>query len=146
MALGDYAELKALSIEVGSVFKMTLYPSDKVRPKHQGDVSRDKYFVIIGKTSDSLLVASLLINTDINGRLFNIIGPYQHCIYPSDYEFLEDKCRYVDAYAIKELSVERILQKAEYIGKLSPDDVDACVELVKASPVNSSSVLNKFNI
>lgn len=64
MALGDLSTLKALSIDVGSVFKMTLTPKDGIKPKNEGDSSRDKYFVIIGKTEDSVIIGSLLINSE----------------------------------------------------------------------------------
>ena len=63
MELKDCNALKHLAVHVGSVFKMTLYPEDKVTPKNPGDISRDKYFVVIGKTEDSLVVGSLLINS-----------------------------------------------------------------------------------
>ena len=33
MELGDFSELKTLAVEVGSVFRMTMYPEDKVTPK-----------------------------------------------------------------------------------------------------------------
>ncbi|MBQ8422429.1 MAG: hypothetical protein IJX11_09240 [Bacteroidales bacterium] len=95
MGLEEFSVLKSLAIEVGSVFKMTMYPEDKVIPKKEGDVSRDKYFVIIGKTVDSVVVGSLLINTNINSRLFNLISPYQHCISPESYDFLNGKERYI---------------------------------------------------
>ena len=82
MALGDLSTLKTLSVNIGSVFKMTLTPKDGIKPKNEGDVSRDKYFVIIGKTQDSVIIGSLLINSEINNKLFTLIGPYQHRIYP----------------------------------------------------------------
>lgn len=43
MNLGDLSsQLKGLSIQPGSVFKMTLFPKDGVTPKNEGDVSRTK--------------------------------------------------------------------------------------------------------
>lgn len=36
MELGDFSELKTLAVEVGSVFRMTMYPEDKVTPKKEG--------------------------------------------------------------------------------------------------------------
>ena len=146
MELGDFSELKTLAIEVGSVFKMTMYPGDKVTPKKDGDTSRDKYFVVIGKTEDSVVVGSLLINTNINNRMFNLIAPYQHCISPDSYNFLNGKERYISCYEIKKFPIERIIEKAEYIGILSPEDIDASIELAKKSPINDKHTLRMFRL
>ena len=53
MNLGDFSsQLKGLSITPGSVFRMILFPKDGVTPKNEGDKSRTKYFVVIGKDKD----------------------------------------------------------------------------------------------
>ena len=146
MELGDLSELKSLAIEVGSVFRMTMYPKDKVTPKNEGDVSRDKYFVVIGKTEDSVVIGSLLINTNINSRLFNVIGPYQHCISPASYSFLNGKERYISCYEIKKFPTARVIEKAEYVGLISQEDIEASIELAKKSPINDKRTLKMFNI
>ena len=146
MELGDLAGLKSLAIEVGSVFRMTMYPEDKVTPKNEGDMSRDKYFVVIGKTEESVVVGSLLINTNINSRMFNLIASYQHCISPASYSFLNGKERYISCYEIKMFPTERIIEKAEYIGILSQEDIDASIELAKTSPINDRRTLKMLNL
>ena len=81
MNLGDLSsQLKGIFIQPGSILKMTLFPKDGVTPKNAGDTSRTKYFVVIGKDENSILVGSLLINSDINTNMAKIIAPYQHCI------------------------------------------------------------------
>ena len=146
MALGDFSTLKALSIDIGSVFKMTLTPKDGIKPKNEGDSSRDKYFVIIGKTEDSVIIGSLLINSEINGNLFNKIGPFQHCIYPDQYEFLNGKERFIDCYKIKEFKSDRILSNAEYIGRIDSEDIYEAIKLSKTSPANNNQTLQKFDL
>lgn len=147
MKLGESSSVfKGLSINQGSVFKMTLYPKDGVTPQKEGDISRTKYFVVIGKDSDSILVGALLINTEVNVNLITVIAPYQYCIYPSDYDFLGSKCRYVDCYRIKELSYERIVSEGEYIGIISDADMAHVIDLVRRSPVNKPLILRKYGI
>lgn len=146
MELGEIAALKRHSIEVGSVFKMTLYPQDGVTPKNEGESSRDKYFVIIGKTTDGIVVGSLLINTNINDNLKDVIGPYQHCIHPDQYDFLNGKDRYIDCYRIKELTFERLLKDGIYIGQIETDDIAEATKLAKVSPVNNRHTLKKFSL
>lgn len=147
MNLGDFSsQLKGISIQPGSVFKMTLFPKDGVTPKKEGDVSRTKYFVVIGKDEDSILVGSLLINSDVNINMIHAIAPYQHCIYPKDYTFLGNKYRYIDCYRIKELQFDQIIESGEYIGTISKVDMDKAIDLANASPVNKPLTLKKFGV
>lgn len=147
MKLGDFSsKFKGMSIQPGSVFRMTLFPKDGVTPKNEGDKSRTKYFVVIGKNDESLLVGSLLINTDVNINLVRVIAPYQHCIYPKDYAFLGDKYRFIDCYCIKELSFGQIIEDGDYIGTISAVDLDKAIDLANASPVNKPLTLKKFGI
>lgn len=147
MNLGDFSsQLKGISIQPGSVFKMTLFPKDGVTPKNEGDVSRTKYFVVIGKDEDSILVGSLLINSDVNINMIHAIAPYQHCIYPKDYSFLGNKYRYIDCYRIKELQFDQIIESGQYIGTISQVDMEKAIDLANASPVNKPLTLKKFGV
>lgn len=147
MRLGDFsAQLKGMSIKPGSVFKMTLYPKDGVTPKNEGDKSRTKYFVVIGVDDNSILVGSLLINTDVNINLIHSIASFQLCIYPKDYSFLDGKYRYIDCYRIKELYFDQIIADGEYIGTISSNDLSKSIDLVNASPVNKPMTLKKFGV
>lgn len=147
MELGDISsKLKALSIETGSVFKATMLRSDGVVPKHSGETSRDKYFVVLGKDDDSYLVGVLLINSGINNNLAKIIAPYQHCIYPDEYDFLDGQYRYVNCYDIKRISFKKISEEAEYIGFINDADMQEIIRLVRESPGNRHDILEQFNI
>ena len=67
-------ELKRRALDVGQVLRMEMFPEDNVQPK-KGKPSKEKRFVIIGKDGDTV-VAALLINSNINEKLFMQIGPY----------------------------------------------------------------------
>lgn len=142
----DFPSLKDMAIRRGSVFRMELFPQDGVTPKNEGDVSRHKYFVVLGVDSDKLLVGSLLINTEINTSMIRIIAPYQHCVYPERYAFLQGKFRYVDCYLIKEFSYDRVLKEAIYVGLIEDEDLEKIVELAQSSPANRPYVLRKYGI
>lgn len=142
----DLEVLKRMSLVPGSVFRMELFPADGITPKNEGDVSRNKYFVILGIDNDSILVGSVLINSEINSSLIRVIAPYQHCIYPEDYDFLNDKFRYVDCYLIKELSFDRIVSSAEYIGIINETDLSRIKELAVSSPANRPNVLKRYGL
>lgn len=146
MRLGDIGELKSLAIDVGSIFKMTLRPADGVTPKNACDTDRTKYFAVIGVTENKAIVASLLINSHINGRLFNIIGPFQHRISSSDYAFMTKEESYFDCYKIKELPTDRIVKEGEYVGTVTKEDLGAIMKLAVESPANKQITLNKYSL
>ncbi len=147
MNLGDLSsQLKRVSIQPGSVFKMKLFPKDGIAPKNEGESYRTKYFVVIGKDADSILVGSLLINSEVNINMVHTIAPYQHCIYPEDYAFLGNKYRYIDCYRIKELQFELIISNGEYIGTINTTDMEKAIGLANSSPVNRPVILKKYGI
>lgn len=146
MRLSDSTMLKSLAVEVGSIFKMTLRPADGVTPKNACDTDRTKYFAVIGVTTDKITVASLLVNSRINGYLFNIIGQYQHRILSSDYAFMTKAESYFDCYHIKELTAERIINDGEYVGTVAEEDLKAIRELAVKSPANKQITLKKYNL
>lgn len=146
MELGEISALKSLSVEVGSIFRMTLRPEDGVTPKNTGDTSRTKYFAVIGIEANRVMVASLLVNSRINDRLFNIIAPYQHRILPEDYPFMTKDESFFDCYRIKEIPMERILSDGEYIGLVTAEDLEAITALTSKSPANARIILEKYNL
>lgn len=146
MELGEVQALRSLALKVGSIFRMALLPEDGVIPKNPGDVDRTKYFVVLGVDDDSILVGSVLINSRINDRLFNIIGPYQHRIIQEDYAFLTKAESYIDCYRIKEIGLDRILSDAEYVGVLEEADVADVMSLTVSSPANRKLVLKKYHL
>lgn len=146
MALGDIDVLKALSVEPGSVFRMELFPTDGVVPKDNNDDSRYKYFIIIGKNAAGNYIALTLINTDINPKLQNIIGPYQHMIFASEYPFLNGRDRYVDCYKIKEVTTERVINEAEYIANVSNSFLEEVRKLAISSPTISQATIDQYSL
>ena len=45
--------------------KMRLTPKEGIIPKNKGDNDRDKYFIIVGKTSNNALIGFVVINSNI---------------------------------------------------------------------------------
>jgi len=146
MELGELSEgLKLASIDVGSVFYMTFYTEDGIVPKESNETSRNKYFVVLGKSADGLLVASVLINSEINANKAKDIEDYQLKILATDYDFLVHDS-YVDGYQVKEISTERILKDANYIGRLKQDDIDLVIVRVNESPVIKPYILEMYHL
>lgn len=146
MELGDIPALKSLSVQIGSIFKLTLYPSDGVTPKNHGESSRDKYVVVLGIDDDRVMLASVLINSSINLNFVHSIAPFQREIHKADYPFMTKPVSYVDCYKLRELTVERLINDAVYIGHMVEEDLKSIVALSVKSPVNSVYILKKYHI
>lgn len=146
MALSDIATLKGLAIAPGSVFRMTLTPRHGIVPKNQGDASRDKYFVVLGLSDDSLLVGSVLINSEINDRLAPVISPFQLVLDSSKYNFLNGRNRFLDCFEIKQVSFREIIELGSYIGRIEENDLSAAILLCNDSEVNTDATLKYFGI
>ena len=136
-------ELRRRVLEVGQVLRMEMFPEDNVHPK-KGRPSKEKRFVIIGKDGDTI-VAALLINSKINENLFMRIGPYQHLISRKQYSFL-DHDSYVDGYLIREFNAERVMESAEYLGSLLPEDVHESILRAIDSPKIKPYLIKKYNL
>lgn len=136
-------ELRRQALEVGQVLRMDMDEKDGVVPK-PGKTSKLKRFVIIGRYGDAL-VAALLINSDINEKKYMQIGPYQHKIFQSDYDFL-DHDSYIDGFLLREFSRGRVLEKAEYLGRINERDLLEGIERVSQSPKTKPYLLKKYRL
>ena len=136
-------ELKRRALDVGQVLRMEMFPEDNVQPK-KGKSSKEKRFVIIGKDGDTV-VAALLINSNINEKLFMQIGPYQHLISCEQYGFL-DHDSYVDGYLIREFNATRVLESADYLGSLLPEDVLESIQRAVESPKIKPYLIKKYRL
>lgn len=136
-------KLRKQAVEIGHVLKMDMFPSDRVTPKNNAD-HKVKRFVIIGKQNDKL-IAALLINSQINPRLFIKIGPFQHSISKDKYDFLEHNS-YIDGYTVREFDVDRVLKSASYLGTIDADDLEEAVNHVRESPDVKPYILKKYGL
>ena len=136
-------KLRKQAVEIGQVLKMDMYPSDRVTPKKGAD-HKVKRFVIIGKHDDKL-VAALLINSQINPKLYFRIGPYQHIISNEKYSFL-DHVSYIDGFTIREFDLQRVLSSATYLGAIDVEDIKEVVQHVCESPDVKPYLLKKYGL
>lgn len=144
MELSSFPEvLKRGALKRGAVFRMNMSEEDGITPKHGDD--KQKRFVVIATDEGRLAAASLIINSEINRNLFNVIAPYQHEIYRSDYDFL-DHDSYIDGFTLHEFSASRILSEADFIGVIDETDiqesVNHLVDTGKVKPV----ILKRYNL
>lgn len=90
-------------------------------------------------------MASLIINSKINARLFSVIGPYQHLIYANNYDFLDHDC-YIDGYTIHEFNAARIIAEAVYIGNIGETDLRESIDHLIDSGNIKPAVLKRYRL
>ena len=115
--------------------------------KNEGDDSRNKYFIVLGKTSDGTLIGFVVINSQINN---NLSEPLQQLHYPlavSKYAFLL-KNRYADCGELKEITLENFTDRynCRSFGKIDEEDLRLITEAVKTSPKETKKHLRKFGL
>lgn len=137
-------DLKRLSLKRGSVFKMTMFREDGIVPKGESSISRDKYFVVIGVSDDSVWVGTVIINTEINTNFYKKIAPFQYQLKAEDYDYLGGKDRYVNCYELFEFSSNRIIEKADYIGLIEETDINGIIDKILLSPAIRRGILRKY--
>lgn len=135
------------TIERGDVIRLKLTPDEGITPKKEGDDSRNKYFIVLGKTSDGKLIGFVVINSQINK---NLSEPLQQLHYPlavSKYAFLL-KNRYADCGELKEISLDNFADRynCQSFGKIDEEDLRLITEAVKTSQKETKKHLRKFGL
>lgn len=136
--------LKKNAFEVGQVLEMEMGLSDNISPK-KGRESKLKRFVVIAKDDDTMMLASLIINSKINRNEFAKIFKYQLKIYARENDYLEHDS-YIDGYLIREFPVSRLEHTAKYLGKMKEEDLKKCLEKVQSSPAIKPYLLIKYGL
>ncbi len=145
MDLGAFQEiLRKKAVDVGCVLEMDLFPEDGITTK-PGKKSKLKRFVIVGKTKDGSLLASLIVNSEINNGLFCIIGPYQHLLRAKENSCV-DHDSYVDGYTLFEFNADRVISSGKFLGRISAEDLEECRKHVCDSPKTKPYQKKKFNL
>ena len=135
------------TIEKGDVIRLKLTTEEGITPKNEGDDSRNKYFIVLGKISDGTLIGFVVINSQINK---NLSEPLQQLHYPltvSKYAFLL-KNRFVDCGELKEITLDNFTDryKCKSFGKIDEEDLRLITEAVISSPKETKKHLRKFGL
>lgn len=135
------------TIDRGDVIRMKLTPEEGITPKNEGDDSRNKYFIVLGKTSDGKLIGFVVINSQINQNLSLPLQRQHRPISASKYSFLQQD-RFVDCSKLKSISLDNFVDRynCQSFGKIDEDDLRLITDAVKSSPVETPSKLRRFGL
>lgn len=109
MALSDFLSSEILkkladaSIEKGNVYRIEMDESNGITPKHSGDTSRHKYFIVLGFDNAGNVYGGVIMNSEINKFTPPAIVQLQIPVQRIRYPFLMHDS-YVNCAEIKEVT------------------------------------------
>lgn len=139
--------LATKTIQSGEVYRIELTSNEGVKPKNEGDISRNKYFVVMGVTEDGSLIGFVLINSEINPNISPRAKAGHYKILASDYPFLQ-KDRYVCCNDLKEIQTVDFFQRFQNgaVGTIKSDHLDAIRGIIAMSADVSAKMLKNYGI
>ena len=135
------------NIQRGDVIRINMTLEEGVKPKNNGEESRNKYFIVLGKTEDGKFIGFVLINSNINPHLSSELKDLHYPLHFSKYSFLE-KNRFVDCGQLKEITLENFSDryKCQSFGKIDEEDLEYKTQAVISSPKETRKHLRKFGL
>ena len=147
--LGDILEdvgdkLAQDNIKVGNVYLINLDQQNGITPKN-GDLTRDKFFVVLGFDNEGNVIGGLVINSKINYNLPSSVTDYQLPIKVEQFPFL--KYNYFVNCSKLIVANKAKFTKNSYRGEISdPEFIDLLINTVKESPTVNTKLLKRFGL
>jgi hypothetical protein len=147
--LGDILEdvgdkLAQDNIKVGNVYLINLDQQNGITPKN-GDLTRDKFFVVLGFDNEGNVIGGLVINSKINYNLPSSVTDYQLPIKVEQCPFLKYNS-FVNCSKIIVANKAKFT-KNTYRGEISdPEFIDLLINTVKESPTVNTKLLKRFGL
>ena len=143
--LGDVGDKLAQdNIKVGNVYLINLDQQNGITPKN-GDLTRDKFFIVLGFDQEGNVIGGLVINSNINYNLPSSVTDYQLPIKV-------EQCPFLKHHSFVNCSKITVANKAKftkntYRGEISdPEFIDLLINTVKESPTVNTKLLKRFGL
>ena len=143
--LGDVGDKLAQDkIKVGNVSLINLDQQNGITPKN-GDLTRDKFFIVLGFDNEGNVIGGLVINSKINYNLPLSVTDYQLPIKVEQCPFLKYNS-FVNCSKIIVANKAKFT-KNTYRGVISdPEFIDLLINTVKESPTVNTKLLKRFGL
>lgn len=131
----------------GEIVRMKLTQQEGITPKNDGDVDRNKYFVVLGRTDDGSIIGFSVINSNINEHLPMELQQLHYPIKKSDYPFLKHDS-FIYCGQLKEIKTSVFAERyqSETFGKLHESDLNLVLGALLSSPLETRKHLKRFGI
>ena len=131
------------TVNVGDVFLVELDKNNGIIPK-DGDVTRMKFFVVLGFDGEGNVYGGVIINSRINQQMSQLVKDYHMPIKCAKYTFLRYDS-FVDCLQLKTAPLSK-LSSGNYKGKMDVEDTELILGTLKSSPREKPARLKKFGI
>lgn len=140
---GKGFSLAASSISIGNVYRIKMNEENGVIPK-PGDDNRNKFFVVLGYTTEGYIYGGVIVNSSINRNVPSENKMYHMKIRRDNYDFL-DVDSFVDCTSLKRVPIDKF-NKWKFLGVINDDDLGYIMDAVKECPTISRKQLELYNI
>ena len=143
--LGDVGDKLAQdNIKVGNVYLINLDQQNGITPKN-GDLTRDKFFIVLGFDQEGNVIGGLVINSNINYNLPSNVTDYQLPIKVEQCPFLKHNS-FVNCSKIIVANKTKFTKKT-YRGEITdPELLNLIINTVKDSPTVNTKQLKIFGL
>lgn len=139
----ELSRLASNTVKVGDVYEITMTEANGIRPKNN-DLSRDKYFIVLGFDSNGLVYGGVIINSQINKNLPAHLKVYHMPIKQSKYPFLRYDS-FVDCVRLK-VAFPQKFNEWNYLGEIDDYDIELIIGTIKESPAESEERIAQFGL
>lgn len=135
------------AIEPGSVYRIKLTPEEGIIPKNTGDVDRNKYVIVLGKSDEETLFGLVIINSSINEKMSDAMRSYQYPISKEKYDFL-DKNSFIHCGEIFEIKMSAFTQRQKQpsCGNIKKQDMDIVNQSLIECGTISKKILRRYGL
>ena len=143
--LGDVGDKLAQdNIKVGNVYLINLDQQNGITPKN-GDLTRDKFFIVLGFDQEGNIIGGLVINSNINYNLPSSVTDYHLPLKVEQCPFLKHNS-FVNCSKIIVANKTKFTKQA-YRGEISDSELmELIVNTVKDSPTVNTKQLKRFGL
>lgn len=139
----DLSRLAVRTVRIGDVYEMTMTELNGIKPKAR-DLSRNKYFIVLGFDTSGMAYGGVIINSDINRNLPAHLKMFHMPISHKKYPFLRYDS-FVDCVRLKTAFPDKF-DEWNYLGEIEEYDVELIISTVKESPAESVARLVQFGL
>lgn len=133
------------TIQPGDIFRIRLTIEEGITPKNKDDSSRNKYFIVIGKTKDKKVIGFVVINSCINQNLSIQLQQLHYPLRAVKYSFL-DHDSYVYCGDLKEITINHFFERTcQSCGTIDNEDLKYITEKVIFSPIETKKHLRIYH-
>lgn len=142
------SNLVSSAVLEGAVYRMNLGVEEKIIPK-AGDISRNKFFVVVGSDNEGNAFGFFVIDTKINENIPKVRQERHYKLESSKYSFLEGVDRYVDCSDFKKIDKLKFSNKfdaSKHKGIIDADDLNKIKELAITYRNAKKKMLKRFGL